>query len=95
MAKGNYKSLARVFEYELPVRISKANSQFFAECPVWSDCYAQSDTVEDVINEIVAVAASLIELYKEESLEVPLGKSPRARVIQSQTTVKVPVLVSV
>lgn len=94
MTERNFKTLAKVFEYELPVRISKANSQFFAECSIWDDCYAQGDTVENVINEIVAVAASLIELYKEESLEVPLRKSPRARVIQSQTTVKVPVLVS-
>lgn len=95
MAERNFKTLARVFEYELPVRVSKANSQFFAECPVWDDCYAQGDTVEDVINEIVAVAASLIGLYQEEELEIPLKKSPRVKVIQQQTTVKVPVLVSV
>lgn len=94
MAKRDFKTLAKVFEYELPVKVSKANNQFFAECPVWDDCYAQGDTVEDVINEIVAVAASLIGLYKEEGLEIPLKESPRVKVIQQQTTVKVPVLVS-
>jgi len=95
MAIGNLKTLAKVFEYELPVKVSKANSRFFAECPIWPDCYAQGDTVEDVINEIVAVAASLIGLYQEEGLEVPLRKSPRVKIIHQQTTVKVPVLVSV
>ena len=95
MVKRNFKTLAKIFEYELPIKVSKASSQFFAACPVWDDCYAQSDTVENVINEIVAVATSLIELYKEEDLEIPLERSPRARVIHQQTTVKVPVLVSV
>lgn len=91
MASKNYRRLARVFEYELPVKVSKADEGFFARCPVWPDCYAQGDTVENVINEIVAVAASLIELYKEEDLEVPLTRAPRAKVIHSQATVKVPV----
>ncbi len=95
MVKRNFKALAKIFEYELPIKVSKADSRFFAECPVWDGCYAQSDTVENVINEIVAVAASLIELYKEEELEIPLERSPRAKVIHQQTTVKVPVLVSV
>jgi predicted RNase H-like HicB family nuclease len=95
MAKRNFHALAKVLEYDLPVRVSKANGQFFAECPVWDDCYAQGDTVGDVINEVVAVAASLIELYKEEELEIPLRRSPRAKIIHQQTTVRVPVLVSV
>ena len=94
MVSKNCRRLARVFEYELPIKVSKAGRDFFAKCPVWSDCYAQGDTVENVINEIVAVAASLIELYREEDLEVPLMKAPRARIIHSQATVKVPVLVA-
>jgi len=95
MARKNLKTLAKVFEYELPIKICKSNDRFFAESPSWPDCYAQGDTVEDVISEITAVAASLIELYREEGLEVPLRKSPRAKFIRSRTTVKVPVLVSV
>lgn len=95
MVERNFKTLARVLEYELPIKVSKANRQFFAECPIWDDCYAQGDTVGNVINEIIAVAASLIGLYQEEELEIPLKKSPRAKIIHQQTTVKVPVLVSV
>jgi len=83
MASKNYRRLARVFEYELPIKVSKAGRDFFAKCPVWPDCYVQGDTVENVINEVTAVAASLIELYKEEDLEIPLMRAPRATIIHS------------
>lgn len=63
----------KVAEYELPIKIQvqKAGGYVVA-CPVWKDCYAQGDTVEEATLEITAVAQSLIELYKEEGLPVPL-----------------------
>lgn len=63
----------KVLEYELPIKIEKDPSGgFVATSPSWSDCYAQGDTVDEVVNELTAVAASLIELYKEEGLKIPL-----------------------
>jgi len=60
-------------EYELPVTINRDTSGgFSASCNAWADCYAQGDSLEEVINEISYVAGSLIELYKEEGMSVPL-----------------------
>lgn len=65
----------RVFEYELSVKVEKNSSGgFVAKSTVWSDCYAQGDTIDEVTNEIASVAASLIELYKEEGIKIPLKK---------------------
>ncbi len=62
-----------ILEYELPVLIQQEKKDgFIAKCSIWNDCYAQGDSVEEVINEISAVAAGLIELYKEEGLKIPL-----------------------
>lgn len=80
----------KVLEYELPVKIEKDQSGgFVAVSPSWPDCYAQGDSIDEVINEITAAAASLIELYKEEGLKVPL-KSTIAR----KSTFNIPVLTS-
>lgn len=65
------KSLT-IAEYEFPIEINQEEGYFLAKCLKWSDCYAQGDTLEEVINEISYVASSLIELYKEEGLKIPL-----------------------
>ena len=72
------KKIIKIQEYELPVTISsEKDSGFVAVCPVWKDCYAQGETIEEAINEISYVASSLIELYKEENMEIPLkAKKP-------------------
>ncbi len=63
----------RVFEYELPIKIeSQKTGGFVVTCPIWSDCFAQGDSIDEAILEITAVAQSLIELYKEEDLKIPL-----------------------
>lgn len=62
-----------ISEYELPVKIEgQKEGGYVAKCEAWSDCYAQGDTVEEAINEISYVASSLIELYQEEGMPVPL-----------------------
>jgi predicted RNase H-like HicB family nuclease len=62
-----------ILEYELPIVINEDTlGGFMAKCPKWDDCYAQGDTIEEVISEISYVASSLIELYKEEGLKIPL-----------------------
>jgi predicted RNase H-like HicB family nuclease len=81
----------KVFEYELPVKISSQKGVFLAKCPVWKDCYAQGDSVDEAILEITAVAQSLIELYKEEGLNIPLKLQPPAK---TPNLFSVPVIVS-
>lgn len=61
-----------ISEYELPIEIRQNDDVFLAKCPKWSDCYAEGDTLEEAINEISYVASSLIDLYKEENLKIPL-----------------------
>lgn len=63
----------KVFEYELPIKIApQKEGGYVVTCPLWKDCYAQGDTIDEAVLEITAVAQSLIELYKEESLKIPL-----------------------
>ena len=40
--------------------------------PALPGCATQGDTFEEAINEISYVASSLVEMYKEEGLSVPL-----------------------
>ena len=62
-----------VNQYELPMEIKKEGKWYIAKCPIWRDCYAQSDTVDGVVFEITGVAKTLIEIYQEKDLKVPLG----------------------
>ncbi len=67
------KRSEKVAEYELPIKIEPQKpGGYTVTCPVWQDCYAQGDTIEEATLEITAVAQSLIELYKEEGLQIPL-----------------------
>ena len=58
-------------EYDLPIVIHEEEKGLIATCPLWKDCYAQGDTIEEIISEISNVASSLIELYKEEEMSIP------------------------
>lgn len=79
----------KVFEYELPIEIEPQKvGGFVVTCPIWSDCFAQGDTVDEAILEITAVAQSLIELYKEENLEIPL-KVKQEKTLANPPTVPV------
>ena len=60
-------------------------------CPKWSDCYAQGDSIDEAILEITAVAQSLIELYKEEGLKIPLKVQKEKGIANNYS---VPVIVS-
>lgn len=67
------KRKALVFEYELPIKIApQKEGGYVVTCPLWKDCYAQGDSIDEAVLEITAVAQSLIELYKEEGLKIPL-----------------------
>lgn len=83
--------LENVLEYELPLKLTpQKEGGFVVACPVWPDCYAQGDTVDEAILEITAVAQSLIELYKEEGLEIPLKLQNKKTITRLLT---VPVIV--
>lgn len=80
-------------EYELPVKVKKVREGgYFASCPVWQDCYAQAETLEEVLFEIQSVAATLIDIYKEEGKRIPLKKTRKGA--SRSGVFNVPVLVS-
>ena len=82
----------KVFEYELPIKIEpQKKGGFVATSPIWMDCYAQGDTIDEVVLEITAVAQSLIELYKEEGLKIPLKLQNKEGIANSFT---VPIIVA-
>ncbi|MBI2019408.1 type II toxin-antitoxin system HicB family antitoxin [Candidatus Daviesbacteria bacterium] len=82
----------KVSEYELPIKIEpQKEGGYIVVCTQWSDCYAQGDTVDEAVLEITAVAQSLIELYKEEGLKIPLKKQKMRGVTNPLT---VPIIVA-
>ena len=84
------KDLA-VLEFNLPIHIQEDSSGgFVATSPVWSDCYAQGDSIDEAILEVTAVAQSLIELYEEEGLKIPLKLQNR----KGKSSLTVPVIVA-
>ena len=86
------KAKKKVLEYELPIKIEpQKEGGFFVLSPIWKDCYAQADTIDEAILEITAVAQSLIELYKEEGLKIPLKPLKNKRV---DSSLYLPVIVS-
>jgi predicted RNase H-like HicB family nuclease len=83
-------------EYELPITIvEEKEGGFTASCSTWQDCYAQGETVEDVINEISYVASSLIELYKEEDKKIPLKLKNTTEQESKSFSLNIPLIVSV
>jgi predicted RNase H-like HicB family nuclease len=81
-------------EYELPITLQEEDGAYIATCPAWQDCYAQGDTIEEAINEISYVASSLIELYKEEGMTIPLKLKSTAKKEPKGFTVNFPLIVS-
>ncbi len=82
----------RVSSYELSLRIEpQKDGGYVATSPIWTDCFAQGDSIDETILEATAVAQSLIELYKEEGLKIPL-KLIKERINSNPITI--PVIVS-
>ena len=88
------KKTVTLQEYDLPIVIHEEETGFTATCPMWQDCYAQGDTIEEVISEISHVASSLIELYKEEEMPIPLKLKSTTQKQPKEFTVSFPVIVS-
>lgn len=70
-------------QYELSIEVQRDSDGFLATSPNWADCYAQGDTPEEAVSELIAVAGSLVELYKEEGLKVPLALRRKATPLES------------
>lgn len=83
-----------IAEYELPITIHEENGIFIAECSKWKDCYAQGNTLEESINEISYVASSLIELYQEEELKIPLRLKRSSEKPSNNINLTFPLIVS-
>lgn len=84
-----------ISEYELPIVIQKEKKGgYVANTPKWSDCYAQGETIEDVLAEISTVAASLIELYQEEGKKIPLRLKKTGQEPENNISITFPVIVS-
>jgi len=84
-----------IFEYELPIKLEKQKEGgYVAICPIWSACYAQGETIEETVNEISSVATSLIELYKEEEMKIPLKLIKSSQKAESSLSLTFPVIVS-
>lgn len=82
----------KVSQYELPLKIQpQKEGGYVVVCPIWSDCFAQGETVDEAVLEITAVAQSLIELYKEEGFKIPLKLASENRL---ENPLSVPVIVS-
>jgi predicted RNase H-like HicB family nuclease len=87
--------LINIQEFELPIAIQEdKEGGFIATCPLWKDCYAQGDSIEEAINEISYVASSLIELYKEEGMKIPLKIKHTGKKEKKGFTVTYPLIVS-
>lgn len=85
------KRFQKVSEYELPIKITtQKEGGYVVASSVWKDCYAQGDSIDEAILEITAVAQSLIELYKEEGLKIPLKISKE----KATDSFSVPIIVS-
>lgn len=84
-----------ISEYQLPVVITKENEFFIAACPSWSDCYAQGKTIDEAMAEIISVASSLVELYQEEGLKIPLKQKANPATSSQKLSFNVPVFATV
>lgn len=86
------KTSQKVSEYELPIKITPhREGGFLVSSPIWAECYAQGDSIDEAILEITAVAQSLIELYKEEGIKIPLKLQNKTDLTTSRS---VPIIVT-
>ena len=87
------KKIINVQQCQLPLDITRDKDGYIAVCPLWSDCYAQGDSIDEVIAEAQAVAISLIELYREEDKSIPL-KAVKEMKMEDQFSLNVPLVIA-
>lgn len=85
----------QIREYELPITIQEEKrGGFTAVCTLWTDCYAQGESIEEVLNEISYVASTLLGMYKEEGIKIPLKLKKQAEKETKGFTLSIPLIVS-
>ncbi len=90
------KQTKTVKAFQLPIEITRVGDHFIAHCPAWKDCYAQGKSIDEATTEIIAVASSLIELYQEEELRIPLvQKKSSTTTTSAKISFDVPIFSSV
>ena len=63
----------QVLEYALPVTIKPLDEGgFLARCEGLQGCMAEGKTIEEAVEFIVDVARNIIDIRKEENLDIPL-----------------------
>jgi predicted RNase H-like HicB family nuclease len=88
------KQTKTVKAFQLPIEITREGDHFIAHCPRWKDCYAQGKSIDEATTEIIAVASSLIELYQEEELSIPLVQN-KSSTTSAKISFDVPIFSSV
>lgn len=82
-------------EYELPITIhEEKEGGFVAVCSIWSDVYAQGESIEEAISELSFVASGMIELYQEEGQKIPLKIKSKKSKERKGFTLNFPLIVS-
>ena len=62
----------KIVEYEFPVELEpQKEGGFLARCPIWSDCYAFGDTLEEAVQNMNITAQKVIKQYQEKGLKIP------------------------
>lgn len=86
------KKVEKVLEYILPVKVKPQKEGYLAYSPAWEDCYAQGVSIEEAVSEINRAAQTLVEIYREEGMEIPLKSVEKDT--QLTKTINVSVFVS-
>lgn len=73
------KKIETIKAFQLPIVVKQEGDFFVATCPEWPDCYAQGNSIDEATAEIIGVASTLIELYQEEGMRVPLVSKVKSR----------------
>lgn len=63
----------KVLEYELPITITPLEEGgYLARCDLLQGCIAEGETIELAFNYVADVARNIIDIRKEEGLDIPL-----------------------
>ncbi len=63
-----------VLEYALPITITPLEEGgYLARCEKLQGCMAEGETVEQAVSFLVDVARNIIDLRKEEGMDIPLS----------------------
>jgi predicted RNase H-like HicB family nuclease len=69
------KQSATVYEYSVPISVThQKEGGFLARCAKLQGCLAEGDSISDAVSHCMDVAKHLIDLRREENMDIPLRK---------------------